>query len=103
LVRIQVSFLRLSIYSFSYILIATQGSDVLLARTGSGRTTYRTSASDARNISLEDVGIFLNAIEADGGTAGGRSRWGKCLARIPHQVIIFKRNRRRVYLRVFIV
>jgi len=68
-----------------YILIATQGSDVLLARTGSGRTTYRTSASDARNISLEDVGIFLNAIEADGGTAGGRSRWGKCLARIPHQ------------------
>ncbi|GJD07848.1 hypothetical protein Gasu2_21790 [Galdieria sulphuraria] len=68
-----------------YILIATQGSDVLLARTGSGRTTYRSSSNDTRNVSLEDVGIFLNAIEADGGTAGGRSRWGKCLARIPCQ------------------
>lgn len=59
---------------------------MLLARTGSGRTTYRSSSNDTRNISLEDVGIFLNAIEADGGTAGGRSRWGKCLARIPYQV-----------------
>ncbi|GJQ14396.1 hypothetical protein GpartN1_g6187.t1 [Galdieria partita] len=68
-----------------YILIATQGSDVLLARTGSGRTTYRSTSNDTRNISLEDVGVFLNAIEADGGTAGGRSRWGKCLARIPCQ------------------
>eukprot|EP00871_Galdieria_phlegrea_P001889 jgi/Galph1/2700/GphlegSOOS_G1361.1 len=71
------------------ILLAMQGSEALLTRTGSGRATYRSSlnAPESRSVSLEDVSIFLNAIEADGGTAGGRSRWGKCLARIPPQDI----------------